>query len=186
MRDLTGNRYGHLIVMKYDRSKKKPNQYGKYHYWICKCDCGNIKSIMADSFKYGNAKSCGCLKGFGKQGNRWEGHQDIPGRLWGGIKRGAKQRKIPFDITIEEAWQVFIQQSKKCALTGLPLHFTPISTKPSLGNVSLDRIDSSKGYSINNIQWIYKPLNRMKWELDQLEFIRLCNLVTEYQNAHST
>ena len=44
----------------------------------------------------------------------------------------------------------------------------------------LDRIDSKKGYVPGNVQWVYKPVNMMKWKLSQKEFIHICHLVTEY------
>ena|SRR5689334_3584082 len=30
--------------------------------WICKCDCGNIKTIDRNSLNNGRAKSCGCSR----------------------------------------------------------------------------------------------------------------------------
>lgn len=37
--DLTGQRFGHLVVLKLDEENKSKNAK-----WICKCDCGNIVS----------------------------------------------------------------------------------------------------------------------------------------------
>lgn len=51
-----GNRYGKLLVIDRDGSKK-----GKA-YWICKCDCGNITSACGTSLRRGKKKSCGCLE----------------------------------------------------------------------------------------------------------------------------
>lgn len=44
---------------------------------------------------------------------------------------------------------------------------------------SLDRIDSTKGYTLDNIQWVHKHINVMKMDLDQEYFIKLCKLVTK-------
>lgn len=57
--DLTGQRFGRLIVLKYNEeiSKEKHRVY-----WDCQCDCGTIKTIMGDSLKSGRTQSCGCLK----------------------------------------------------------------------------------------------------------------------------
>lgn len=46
---------------------------------------------------------------------------------------------------------------------------------------SLDRIDSSKGYKIENIQWVHKDINQMKSALENNKFIELCELVSENQ-----
>ena len=54
--DLTGKRFGRLIVLYRDYSVKRP-------HWICQCDCGNItKPIAGYSLKNGITKSCGCLQ----------------------------------------------------------------------------------------------------------------------------
>ena len=53
---MTGQRFGKLIVMKRDMTVG--NKRGAH--WICKCDCGNIKTIKAWSLKSGATLSCGC------------------------------------------------------------------------------------------------------------------------------
>lgn len=54
--DLTGEKFGRLTVIGLD---DKP---GRKTYWICQCECGNVKSVRSDSLKQGVIKSCGCLK----------------------------------------------------------------------------------------------------------------------------
>ena len=54
--DLTGQRFGYLIVLRRDISKE-----GKKPYWICQCDCGNIISVRSDHLRNKKIKSCGCL-----------------------------------------------------------------------------------------------------------------------------
>lgn len=59
-RNLLGQRFGKLEVIEFDGYKK-----GKYHraaYWICRCDCGKVKSIQASRLTQGTAKTCGCSK----------------------------------------------------------------------------------------------------------------------------
>lgn len=52
--NLIGKKFGRLLVQKFDCIKN--NNY----YWICKCDCGNEKSIASGHLKSGRTKSCGC------------------------------------------------------------------------------------------------------------------------------
>lgn len=54
--DLTGKRFGKLVVIKRDTSFKKGVK------WICKCDCGNETVKFANSLNRGSAISCGCHK----------------------------------------------------------------------------------------------------------------------------
>lgn len=56
--DLTGNKYGRLTVLHKDNERKSNSG----SYWICECDCGNIKSIKSSSLRRGEIQSCGCLR----------------------------------------------------------------------------------------------------------------------------
>ena len=42
---------------------------------------------------------------------------------------------------------------------------------------SLDRIDSSRGYTLDNIQWVHKDLNKMKTNYPNDYFIKMCKYV---------
>lgn len=52
--DRTGQRFGKLTVLGRDESKS-----GKV-YWLCQCECGNVKSVESYKLKSGNTSSCGC------------------------------------------------------------------------------------------------------------------------------
>lgn len=56
MIDLTGQKFNHLTVLKFDEEKSLKNKY-----WICKCDCGTIKSVQSGHLKNGSITNCGCL-----------------------------------------------------------------------------------------------------------------------------
>jgi nicotinic acid mononucleotide adenylyltransferase len=100
------------------------------------------------------------------------------------IKKGAASRKIEFNITIEYLWELFLQQNKKCALSGMALSFADTrKNKNKKKTVSVDRIDSSKGYINGNVQWVHKTINIMKNSLSDEEFIEFCRKVSE-KNSH--
>lgn len=69
--DLTGQRFGKLVVLRRDEEKKDSNHRV---FWICQCDCGNIVSIPSQNLRRGYTKSCGCMKRndiTGKRFGRW-------------------------------------------------------------------------------------------------------------------
>lgn len=35
---------------------------GRILYYQCRCDCGTVRNVKADSIRYGRSKSCGCLR----------------------------------------------------------------------------------------------------------------------------
>ena len=60
--DLTGNRYGSLVVKQMIWTQGQPTMCE------CLCDCGKTKRIRAAALKIGGAASCGCRTGIKKEG----------------------------------------------------------------------------------------------------------------------
>jgi len=118
----------------------------------------------------------------------WKGYKDISGDFWRTLKYAAVKKGRDFNLTIEYIWELFEKQKGLCNLSGLPIYL-----ETSLGSVnkngyqkrtaSLDRIDSSKGYIIGNVQWLHKDINQMKSNRKDDEFVELCRAVTLYKNC---
>ena len=106
-------------------------------------------------------------------------HHTIPGRYFFGVEYGAKKRGYIFDITIEQLWQLFLKQEGKCALSGLPIRFHKPGEKYTAQTASVDRIDSDLGYTIDNVKWVHKQINRMKMDLSDQDFIYFCKKVAK-------
>ncbi|MDP2692960.1 MAG: hypothetical protein Q8O88_04950 [bacterium] len=174
--DLAGKTFGKLTVLEVD---EKRTSTGSSVYWFCRCECGKIKSIRAYHLAKGNTISCGHINR-GKTSPKWTGYEDISGKFFYKIKRGAKQRQIDFNITIQEIWDLYLRQDKKCVLSGLLLNFPSIVGAPD-GTASLDRIDSSKGYVYDNVQWVHKDINGLKMDLSEEELFNYCRLIIDYQ-----
>lgn len=62
--DIVGKRVGRLVVLSYDMCWYDDTLGGERlrHRYMCKCDCGTIKSIPRNMLKNGIVKSCGCSK----------------------------------------------------------------------------------------------------------------------------
>lgn len=56
-RDLAGQRFGRLLVLK--RTVIPDDSRSSYN-WLCRCDCGNIVEVNGNSLTSGNTISCGC------------------------------------------------------------------------------------------------------------------------------
>lgn len=85
--DLTGQKFGHLIVLKRDGYTKTTN--GRKHVtWLCKCDCGNEIRVRGELLKNNNTTSCGCAKNKTKN--------DLKGKRFGklvAIKQTDKRKR---------------------------------------------------------------------------------------------
>ena len=177
--DLTGKRFGKWTVLYRTASSRNGATM-----WMCRCECGVEKDVYGSHLTYGKSNGClQCSKLKGENHPQWDGVGKISGDYWCSLVRGAngaKGRKpVELTITKEFIWELFNKQDGKCALTGMPL---TIDYRGSNHTASLDRIDSSKGYTEENVQWIHKHVNLMKNKLDQGYFVDLCSKVA----AHNT
>jgi len=105
--------------------------------------------------------------------------------LFKDLRSNAKKRKITVNITIEDIHQLYITQNKKCAFTGIIMRHESADRQTgdqhilNKWNISVDRIDSSKGYTKDNIQLVCAIVNRLKTSLSDTEFILLCGAITQ-------
>jgi hypothetical protein len=174
--NLVGKIFGKLVVIKEAPSR----EVDLAPYWLCKCECGKESEVRAQHLTDGIIKSCGDISHRkGEENYSWKGYGEISGSYFRCLKRSAKRRNILFNISIEEIWEKFLKQNRKCALTGETLKFR---SKIGLydGSASLDRIDSSKGYTIDNVQWINKHVNKMKQNLNEELFIQFCHKISAH------
>lgn len=85
------------------------------------------------------------------------------------LQRGRNQCGV-CNITYDNVWDIAQKQGMKCAYTGLNLDFREVR---KLYKPSIDRIDSSKGYTNDNIQLTIFWANQAKSDLDNELFLDL-------------
>ena len=164
-----GKHYDGLTV-KYRRDEKT-----KHPQYVCICDCGKETIRTSTDILSGKKKTCWDCRGEIISRTKWQGHGEISKDVWSSIKRSAKKRNLLFEVSIENAWQLFLDQDRKCALTGLAITFSRNRKFPY--TASLDRISSSLGYIPLNVQWLHRDVNTMKWDLDSTYFLDMCRLI---------
>lgn len=157
--------------------------------WDCKCECGRIRKIHQSNLitTQDLTRGCGCKTS--SDHHRWKGCNDISGKYFYRTKRGAESRELEFSITIEDMWVKFIEQNKKCALSGLEISLCgSVRNKDykDLHNASIDRIDSSKGYTKDNIQWLHKDVNKIKQDFNEKDFIDYCRKIVDWHDLKET
>lgn len=151
----------------------------------CECICGKIRPVRKWWLNNHKSKGCGCTN----VKNRFK--SECVGLLsksyYNSFKRMRIKKGIKFDddVTMSFLWDLFNKQNGKCALSGIDIYLNPQWSKQNKGfevdikqTASIDRIDSTLGYSLNNIQWVHKDINYMKGSLSDLDFINYCKLVT--------
>ena len=149
--DLTGRRFGRLVVIEFVGSNEQGNAL-----WKCQCDCGNTTIVRGTTLKRNGCKSCGCIRA-----EYWRERKTTHGksttriaRIWYGMKKrcfhetdDAFMNYGGRGITICDEWKDDFQAFYDY-VSQLP-HFDE-------DGYTLDRIDNDGNYEPNNVRWATK------------------------------
>lgn len=152
--------------------------FNRHNQLIVRCSCGTTSELSAATAKSSRSKRCtNCSY---KKISQDRSYGKIHNTYYQQLKKAAIRRNIVFLISIEDLWNQYEKQEGKCAFTGLNLTLTN-SNHLRDQTASLDRIDSSKGYTTDNIQWAHKHVNKMKMDLEEKEFFSIIKQVYEHK-----
>lgn len=148
---MIGKKFGRWTVIK----KGKKNRGGQC--WICKCDCGNIKSVYYNNLKSKKSQSCGCLRkersiaSSTKHGMR----NSRIYRIWGRIKnRCLKENSRDYHIyggrgiKICKEWEDSFEAFYKWAIEN-----------DYSDDLQIDREDNDGDYEPSNCRWTTQKEN---------------------------
>lgn len=172
--DLLNQRFSRLLVIEPAESINGKSS------WKCLCDCGNIKIVKAKYLKNGDTKSCGCLN-IEKRKERYKSVYQIRQKYFDPQTAAAakilRDRYSDTDLTLEQFIAVTSQPCYYCGrypkTTNSCIHKNSSQDVAENGYFTyngLDRIDSSKDHSKNNVVTCCKYCNYAKHNMSVQEF----------------
>ncbi len=112
----------------------------------------------------------------------------IIAQMYRDVYKNAQQRGIPFELSKEDFNHLLAESDGKCCLTKIAFDMTPPNGKKRPYAASLDRIESSKGYFVDNCRFIISAMNNaLGWYGDdvfrRVAFAYVANCKTQnFQN----
>lgn len=159
--DITGQRFGKLLVIKF-------THMDKYAMWQCKCDCGTVIICRGTALRGNYTKSCGCVRY--EKSIKHNQYKSVEYKLFNHAKKRAKRKNLEFNIELSD---IIIPES--CPILKIKLNQLSLDNTPTI-----DRIDSSKGYLKDNIKIISYKANVRKSNGTLDEYKSILN----YMNKH--
>jgi hypothetical protein len=164
-RDLTGLKFNSWTVLK-RIEKENPKDWNGNKY-LCRCDCGNEKELLGGSVVSGASKTCGCWQIKDAKTTALQS-------LFTHSKNQAKRRKIDFCLTKE----LFAKLTESnCAYCGdfpsqqFNVKYSKILNEERIFLYSgIDRVESSKGYTKDNVVPCCRKCNVGKHSLSLFEW----------------
>lgn len=184
VKDITGQRFGRLQVLEFVGTFKRIGSgvVSKASKWRCKCDCGRVIEIFRSNLVDGGTKSCGCLiheQADRRRPNRKPFGESAAHDVYCFYKNHARKAKRTFDLNEPDFRRLIIMPCNYCGrvLTN--------ERKSPRGNggfkyTGLDRIDSTKGYTVNNIVPCCSYCNFMKRHFTVSEFLSHVRKIYEH------
>jgi len=98
-------------------------------------------------------------------------------QLWNNLKGNARRRGLEVLIGKEQIDIMYANQGGLCAVTGLQMQYTSGATSKNDYAVSVDRVDSSKGYTHYNVRLVCARVNILRQELTDEQMAFWCNMI---------
>tara|TARA_A100001011_G_scaffold291235_1_gene302807 strand:+ start:238 stop:801 length:564 start_codon:yes stop_codon:yes gene_type:complete len=166
------------LAKEYKRQVKKNTDRTFY----CSLSCAGFKNKNS----LGKHLGSGTLENF--KGRRRERDELTPFRyILRSIERRCKRKGRHNDLSLECLKDLWDKQNGKCTLTGwdliLPKDSSVSGDSKSIYRASVDRIDSSKGYTIENIRFIAVIANYCKNTFSDKDVVLFCKAVANNLKA---
>lgn len=163
--ELTGTQFPYFKVI-----QKTDKRHGKNVLWECVCECGNTFLAVAGALSKNRIKSCGCK-------NKKPNGVSAFNRLYKNYRLGAKKRNILFLLTKQDVEVLSKHNCYYCHVEPKQIIKSDYNSGDYIYN-GIDRIDNTKGYTLDNVVSCCGKCNAMKSIMGAEDFISQCHKIS--------
>ena len=178
-----GARYGQLTLIDPTVQVRKQNQ--TFKYYLCRCECGIEKLVRKYGLLNGTVISCGCYNRQVGKNKRITGLQNAIRNEEASYRRHAQAKGRSYELTREQFTALILRPCYYCGrekTRRLGAGPNPDRHEPVYGT-GIDRVDSSKGYSVDNVVPCCTDCNKAKMNRNADDFLEWIQITAAYQQS---
>lgn len=168
LRNITSQRFGSLLVLGLDRTTK-PRRYR----WLCLCDCGRTKTVLACHLARGDVKTCNNALCPFSRNLRFPASPDGDGprkQVWRMYTARAERKGWDFELSQSTFFGLLENDCYYCGAKPFNKSVRGSTIAPYYYN-GIDRIEPTRGYVMGNVRTCCWICNRMKSNIPETEFL---------------
>ena len=181
--DMSGKKIGMLTVIKEVPSRLKGKNKFRARF-LCQCECGTLKEVDGANLRAGDTISCGCYRKLIRKQVMREYHArknpySVENRYYNGYKSDTKRNNRKFNISFKKFMEMIQLKCHYCGSKPNLKIFNKGKSRFKIVN-GIDRINSNKGYLINNIITCCSKCNLMKNVFSVNDFLSHVDKIYKY------
>lgn len=191
-----GKKFGKVIVISFSHSETRDKKNREYYFYNYQCDCGSTgitgKHTLLSSKSYSCKQCRGINLGIRNKTTSLKYDDPIEGKcsiLYSNYKSRAKIKGWGISLTFEEFKNLVTQDCHYCGLKPTMYREDRVKWRKGMSRVyfnGIDRLDSNKGYTLENSVPCCEDCNKAKRNLSKEQFLELIKRIYKNQSLICT
>lgn len=188
-----GTVIGKVTVIEFSHAVEKNKRF--WYYYKYKCICGTIETATKHGLSQSKNRDtycCSvCRKNKTSEWAKWHSVKYIDpieakcSVLHSNYRSRAKRKNWEFNLTFQEFKNLVLSNCYYCNLEPNKCRLDRAKSRKGISRIyfnGIDRIDSNKGYIINNVVSCCEDCNKAKRNLSNKQFLELIKRIYEFRN----
>lgn len=194
--DFIGKKFGKVEIISFSHSEKRDKSNREYYFYNYKCDCGSIGVTGKHTILSAKSYSCKQCRGInlGIRNKVTSVKYDDPieakcAIVYSNYKSRAKLKGWEILLNFEQFKDFVTKNCHYCGIEPIMCRSDRAKSRKGISRIyfnGIDRLDSLKGYTVENSVSCCEDCNLAKRNLSKEQFLELIKRIYEYQKRSTT